>query len=85
MVSLVIFRELKSNSSIDVLKNLGGWAKIADNAYLVSVNYTITYIQDILRFHNVQSKFIVIDASHIAWASYDMPPEVCLWMKNEMR
>lgn len=83
---LVVFEienELRRKEFVNKLKNLGGWARVLSNAYIVrSSNKTAVAIRNSLQVDIKDSdRLFVVDIEDSDWASKNLPIEVNKWLK----
>lgn len=83
---LVVFEienELQRQEFIKKIKNLGAWARVLSNAYIVrSSSKTAITIRDNLRVNIKDSdRLFVVDIEDSDWASKNLPAEVNKWLK----
>ncbi len=70
-------------SLIEYIKSYGSWAKPMESFWFVKTDKDASTIRDELmsKVHS-DDKLIVIDASNVIWASFNLSGEVTNWLKN---
>ena len=83
LVAFEIENELQRQEFIKKIKNIGAWARVLSNAYIVrSSNKTAITIRNNLRINIKDSdRLFVVDIEDSDWASKDLPIEVNKWLK----
>lgn len=83
LVAFEIENELQRQEFIKKIKNLGGWARILSNAYIVrSSNKTAVAIRNSLQVDIKDSdRLFVVDIEDSSWAANNLPVEVYKWLK----
>lgn len=82
LVAFEIEDELQRQEFIKKIKNLGSWARILSNTYIVKSRKTTITIRDNLRVNIKDSdRLFVVDIEDSAWASTNLPNDVNKWLK----
>lgn len=81
MTALVVFNNGDAGKVVWCLSHIGTWAKVADNAYLVSCMLGVSQVRDAIAANTDADKFAVFGFGRsTSWASYGLPKEVMDWM-----
>ena len=82
---LIIFEGLNFTGIIQRIKNIGSWAKIAENTFIViSELNTVEVRTRICQEESNISKVFVINVTNKSWASYGVKKEVTEWLKEHL-
>lgn len=83
LVTFEIENELQRQEFIKKIKNLGAWARVLSNVYIVrSSSKTAITIRNNLRVNIKDSdRLFVVDIEDSDWASKNLPVEVNKWLK----
>lgn len=83
LVTFEIENELQRQEFIKKIKNLGAWARVLSNAYIVrSSNKTAIAIRDSLQVDIKDSdRLFVVDIEDSSWAARNLPIDVYKWLK----
>lgn len=73
------------SSLLNQIKNYKSWAYVLENAYFIKTSLTPQQVRDQLKLTVTESGSIfVIDVSKSGWASYQLPPTLTAWMKENI-
>ena len=82
---LIIFECQDSTEIIRRIKDIGYWAKIAENSFAVISDETSSNIRTSL-YQNINvNKIYVVNITNCGWSSYGLSKEVTDWLKSNLK